>query len=209
MKVSKPETEQWLGKYPAGSEKDNTFLGYQKREYELAISKTTNRRLALDIGAHIGIMSYRLVSDFTMVHAFEPLFHTHLKYNVQSENLVIHPFAVGDKKTQLNMRVGIGMSGGSNVTERFQDSKTYKQVDSVTIDLHNFSDVDFIKIDVEKYEYNVLIGCKDTIQRNKPVMLIEVDKENELEVFNFLENLNYTYEKVSNKDYVCVSSSLS
>ena len=62
MKVSKPETEQWLGKYPAGSEKDNTFLGYQKREYELAISKTTNRRLALDIGAHIGIMSYRLVS---------------------------------------------------------------------------------------------------------------------------------------------------
>jgi len=210
MKISKPKGEGWLGRYSAGTEKDNTFLGYQKKEYDIAISKTTNRRLALDIGANLGIMSYRMVSDFKIVHAFEPLFYQHLELNVPASNLEIHPYAVGDKETTLTMRIAEWNSGGSNVVkDKVFDSTRYKDVQSVTIDSYDFRDVDLIKIDVEKYEYHVLVGARRTIENNKPTILIEIDQVNQTTVFEYLTNLNYTIEKIVGKDYVCTSNLLS
>ena len=42
-----------------------------------------------------------------------------------------------------------------------------------TLDRFNFQSVDWIKIDVEGFENAVLEGSRDTIQRNRPWLLIE------------------------------------
>jgi len=43
-----------------------------------------------------------------------------------------------------------------------------------TLDSYNFQDVDIIKIDVEGFEYDVLLGATDTIERCKPVVQVEM-----------------------------------
>lgn len=42
------------------------------------------------------------------------------------------------------------------------------------LDNFNFEDVDFIKVDVEGYEFNVIKGGKETIKRNRPVVQLEI-----------------------------------
>ena len=43
-----------------------------------------------------------------------------------------------------------------------------------TLDSYDFQDVDIIKIDVEGYEYDVLLGCEETIKQWKPVVQVEM-----------------------------------
>ena len=43
-----------------------------------------------------------------------------------------------------------------------------------TIDNLNLTDVDFIKIDVEGFEINVLEGAEKTLIKNSPVLVIEI-----------------------------------
>ena len=52
------------------------------------------------------------------------------------------------------------------------DSKTGSTV-IVKLDTLNLQKVDYIKIDCEGFEYRVLQGAKDTIQRCRPVVVIE------------------------------------
>ena len=49
----------------------------------------------------------------------------------------------------------------------------------------------FIKIDVEGFDFLVLRGLSKTIKKYKPIFLIEYNKENFMQITNFLKN----YEK--------------
>lgn len=199
MKISKPNTEGWIGK-----RSDNQFYNYQLLEYNSAIEKVKNFRTAIDIGANLGVMSKRMVKQFENVHAFEPLFHEHLKENVVSENITIYPYAVGaEEKTEL-MRVGIYHSGGSNIIQGAKDKKGLTEVRVVTLDSFNFQDVDFIKIDVELYEMYVILGASNTIQKYKPTVLIELTPNNKYykDIIKFFTELGYKREVVGTHDSV-------
>lgn len=199
MIISKPQGEQWLGKRD-----DNTFEKYQLNEYKQAISKVKNFRTAIDLGANLGVMSYRMVKDFQIVHAFEPLFYEHLLTNVSASNFRVYPFAVGDVRKTETMRVGIYHSGGSNITSEKQPNQTYKDVTVVPLDSFNFTDVDFIKIDVEDYEMFALLGARSTIEKYKPTMLIELKTTNPYykEILEFMDSFGYNREIVGELDSV-------
>lgn len=61
----------------------------------------------------------------------------------------------------------------------------------VAIDQAISGRVDFIKIDVEGMEIDVLHGARETIIRNKPGMLIEKIKSEENELIGFVTGLGY------------------
>jgi hypothetical protein len=66
----------------------------------------------------------------------------------------------------------------------------------VPIDHINLSRCDFIKIDVEGMEPEVLMGGLKTIYEHKPVIYIEVDREeNNPLLVEILETLNYNVEQ--------------
>ena len=199
MHIHKPEGEKWLGKY-----EHNTFETYQLSEYKLAMKMVKNKRVAIDIGANLGIMSYRMVKDFEYVHAFEPLFYDYLSKNVNSNNFKVYPYAVGDEEKIETMPIGIHRSGGSNIVKTKEEDQTYKDVKVVKIDSFNIKNVDFIKIDVENYELYVLLGSLNTIEEYKPTILIELQETNPNydKILDLFKSLNYKREIVGDLDSV-------
>ena len=201
MHVYKPSTEGWLGKY-----KDNTLQNYQLKEYNKAVSYVKNKQIAIDVGANLGMMSYRMCRDFKHVHAIEPLFAQYIKPNVGADNITIHEVAVGETEKTVSMRVGQYHSGGSNVVEWINDiTQTYNQnVKCITIDSLNIKDVDFIKIDVEHYEWFALQGANQTIETYHPIIMMEVKKDNPYkdQIMKFMKNHGYEYESIGEMDFV-------
>ena len=201
MHVFKPSTEGWLGKY-----ENNTFENYQLEEYNKAVSYVKNKGIAIDVGANLGMMSYRMCREFEHVHSIEPLFAEYIKPNVRADNITIHEVAVGETEKTVSMRVGQYHSGGSNIVEWTSDiTQTYnRNIKCVTIDSLNIKDVDFIKIDVEHYEWFALQGANDTIEEFHPIIMMEVKKDNPYrnQIMKFMKVRNYEHEPIGEMDFV-------
>ena len=62
-------------------------------------------------------------------------------------------------------------------------------INAKPLDFYNFEDVDVIKIDVEGHEHSVLLGAKQTILENKPLIQIEIFRKARFAVYKILEEL--------------------
>lgn len=134
------------------------------------------RRVALDIGAHVGLWSLALSSYFSAVYAFEPVFGELLRANLTNScNVRVSEVALGNVN---------GVVGMDIVTENSGNTRVCTTVSGPTeiVNMHRFDDVaaslgivhsDFIKIDVEGYEHDVILGAENFIKSCKPVMVVE------------------------------------
>jgi FkbM family methyltransferase len=138
------------------------------------------RRVAVDIGARFGEYSKRLIMvyGFRHVHAFEPQdeFCKYLRINLPAHMYTLHQTCLGDAEGEVTMM-------GSIITDRRADweakGKTPKRkvVPLARLDDFHLEDVDYMKIDVEGFELKVLSGAIETIERNRPVITIEVNEQ--------------------------------
>lgn len=131
----------------------------------------------IDAGAHIGThtLSFaRLAGPQGRVYAFEPQrkIYRELVHNLRlnnASNVVPLRFALGDAAGVIEMsRAVLGNEGGTPIGSGGDKAEVR------TLDSFGFRNVSFIKIDVEGAEDMVLQGARATIQRNRPVILIEI-----------------------------------
>ena len=192
-----PPTEDHLGV------NDNAlFSNYQLKTYQFAVDKCKNKRRALDIGANIGIMSLRMIEDFQIVESFEPLFYEYLEHNTNGNIINIHPYALGEFEQTLSMDVHHKNSGRSKISKKDSKHHTIKSVEVKTLDSYKFSNVDFVKIDVEGHEWHVIQGGLDTLQQCS-VFMVEVNKgakDKDL-IINYFKHRGLLYQQFNN-DYV-------
>jgi FkbM family methyltransferase len=131
----------------------------------------------VDIGAHIGIHSItmsRKTGPRGTVFAFEPqskLYYEHLanmRLNGCNNVLTIQK-ALGNYfgTVCLDSR-NIKNEGATSIGEGGD------LVDMIPLDSLNLSNVSLIKVDVERFEWFVFQGARETILRNKPVLIFEV-----------------------------------
>lgn len=146
---------------------------YQNIELQTAISHCAKLRIAVDIGAHVGITAFRLSQSFEHVHAFEintnllPCLHHNL--NMKGvHNCTTHPVGIGDVEKNVDIKT-TNKSFGTHVDP---DKKTGKYKIK-TLDSFEIQNVDFIKIDAEGYEPLVIKGALKTIEKFKPIILYE------------------------------------
>lgn len=86
---------------------------------------------------------------------------------------------------------------------KLRASQQLVEVQKRTIDSYNFKDVDAIKIDVEGSELLVIQGAKDTIDRCRPSVQVEIVPK-QCKIFGYEpQDLYDFFEK---RDYVCVSA---
>jgi len=161
----------------------------------------------LDLGANIGVMTVHLAERFpnAQIHAVEPLPTNMdvLKFTVQKRkltNVTAYQTALGNEIKYVEMVLpkdgDTKLHGLSHVVhesiEAWNDGEKF-QVPCTTVD-HLFAnfDVQGIKIDVENFEYFVLSGAAELLNRCKPIVYAELwDNENRQKCFDLMKNLGY------------------
>jgi FkbM family methyltransferase len=158
---------------------------YQFHNLRQAVGFCKPRYGAVDVGAHVGLWSMWLARLFKCIHMMEPvpIHFDALKANVAPVAQVFKPeikgfnCAVGaENGKQIYMRVDDPSSSGGyyivpdNAPKRDSDIK----VNMHTLDrLIQYTPLDFIKIDVQGGELDVIRGGEMVIRRNLPVICIE------------------------------------
>ena len=146
----------------------------------LVNSLVKKRDRFLDIGSNVGIYTYFFSNKFSHVDSFEPLTEITARIKeLNRQNVEIHNIALSNCDSYLTFYIPI--IGGKTVTSRAsleaQESPfEERRVEVRTLDSFGFTDVDLIKIDVEGHEYSVLEGALLTLQRCKPILLVEIEQ---------------------------------
>lgn len=148
---------------------------YQEPVRKKSIELCTQRGLALDIGANVGLWSKDLTYSFKQVIAFEPVadFRDCLLKNVTSSNFEVRACALGEQDTRINMIITAENTGHSHVDTTTLGTGT---IPMYRLDSLSLPKIDYIKIDCEGYENTILRGGKETVLRDRPIMVIEHKK---------------------------------
>jgi FkbM family methyltransferase len=167
-------------------------------------------RTAIDVGGHVGLWSYNLAPAFQHVHAFEPVDYLRECFernmDEQTVNVTLHPVALGAVEGSVSMHTTVDSTGDSWV-------KGAGEIPMHTLDRFDLGPVDFIKIDVEGYEENVLRGAECTIVRDRPVICVEQKRDmasrfglQPLGAVKFLQSLGYRVEQEIGGDFLMVAA---
>lgn len=131
----------------------------------------------VDIGANIGNHSifFAKFLQYRQILAFEPVPDNYILLTLNCARFQgFYPFklALGSENKIVNIAPNWENMGASMVDK---DGKL--EIMAIPLDLISLYDCTLIKIDVEYYEPEVLKGAYLTIQKNKPLILIEDVKE--------------------------------
>ena len=167
----------------------------------------------LDVGAHVGtytILASKLVGDMGKVYAFEPTprtFDTLKQNSIIRSNINVYNNAILDKNSAIEFfDYGPKFSAFNTFKKRNDENITFrnkvKKISVSTLSLDSFCEEnkinpDFIKIDAEGAEHIILNAMANILQKNKPVLSIEVSNTPE-----FLENSNNSIKKLVDFGYV-------
>ena len=104
-------------------------------------------------------------------------------------NIVAYKTALGDKQQEVQMEYDVTRYGNTGC---YMVSGSGDKIQMTTLDTHELTNVDLIKIDVEGYELEVLQGGQNTIEKNKPVVVMEVKEGlSERHGIHYLQAPNY------------------
>jgi FkbM family methyltransferase len=203
---------------------------YCDEEIELITQLVNKGDTVLDIGANIGLMTIpfsKMVGKNGEVIAYEPQPEIYKilcgniainnLYNVKLENV-----AVGnDRESVYIPNIDYRKPNNFGGIELLNSGDI--EIKQIRLDDMSFNKINFIKIDVETMELNVLNGAYYTIKKHRPLLYVENDRlENSKEILKFLLNEGYDcYWHVSNlfkpnnykhntinvfdKNYICVN----
>lgn len=181
--------------------------------------------IIIDVGANIGYLSLvcsKLVGTNGMVLSFEPdpLNFSYLKENIalnNANNISAHQLALSNQNSVLKLyhsKIDHNAGAHSMMYNERVVSEDYVEIQAMIFDnteiQKSIPKVDFIKIDVEGVEMDVLQGMYQTIQKHKPMLLIEISAEYQnmrgLSVKGFkeylLSNHGYTSYTITNQGYL-------
>ena len=144
--------------------------------------------VVIDGGANIGLFS--LVASHLApkgkVYAFEPAKVTSaaLKRNTKDcHNVEVLELALGDRRRRAEMIVHEGCLSGSTISDSVmaligaeKGDLVPEEVSITTIDdfvaERRLEKLDFIKVDAEGYEKQILLGARETIRRLRPILAV-------------------------------------
>lgn len=135
--------------------------------------------VVIDVGANMGSHSINFAKKAQVVYAFEPYLPT---FNNLCANLALNlVLNVIPKNQALGAYCGETMMPDIDMTEKHYSMGMFtgngtRRVDIRTIDSLALSPVHFIKIDCEGFEFEVLRGANHTLQRENPVLFVEIHK---------------------------------
>lgn len=179
-----------------------------ERDFFAFLDRIEPGSTVLDIGANIGIMSYHLCQiENAEVLAFEPIPRNvdtlkRIKKFFGLENLKLYPIALGNTSGHIDMVMpvieNVKKQGLSHVLtdeiKQFNDGDTFKVEIKRLDDIKKIRNgkIAAIKMDVENYEYQVLLGAVELLESDHPLIYCELwDNENRAKCFELLREIGY------------------
>lgn len=173
---------------------------YEINDTNLALGAVNEFRTAIDVGAHCGYWTLRLSDKFKNVVGIEPIknhFMCLRKNTILCKNVKLLNSAASDKIGKYSMKTFIQNSGKSKISDTDGDVI----INAITVDSLNLTYVDFIKIDVEGHEKEVVMGAKETIKKYKPTIFVEIH-ENYNAIAHIFKSMGYKKIKRVNNNYI-------
>lgn len=174
----------------------NDWVGmtiHNTKTWEPHITQLLNRNLKsdsifVDVGSNYGWHSINGSFICETVYGFEPQKYIHdiqmtsiVENNIS--NIRLYNCGIGDNNEEREMSP-IDYDNPSINMGDLSVGDGGEKIEIKTLDSFNFKKLDFIKIDVQGYEKFVLNGAKDTINRCKPTLIIEME-DHQLKRFNY------------------------
>lgn len=178
---------------------------YEKRELETFFSWIKSKKIsfkmgsAIDVGANIGNHTLYFSRFFKKVFGFEPnkdIFQV-LNLNVRSKkNIKVYNYAVSDQNKKAFLDIDISNISGSGLSyniKNFKQKVICRKLDNF---FKNKKNIQLIKIDVEGKEEQVLLGAKNILFYNRPIILFEhhlqnFDEKGNSKCISFLSSMGY------------------
>jgi len=180
---------------------------------------------AVDVGANFGCWTLPLARHSKGVFAFEPqppvfscLYRTVSAAEVETaRKIVLSTSALGEYTGEIDVPVldleqpanfG-GVSLGIAHSEQPKAMVTKVPISPLDDRMPAFfmfrpGNISFIKVDVEGAELSVIRGARRTIERCKPILLVEADhpRTNRFVLGNFIESLGYNVEVIRGNNFL-------
>lgn len=179
--------------------------GYESNIVQLVQNRISSGDTVLELGCSLGYFTTlfsRIVNSNGLVVGYEI---NKQRYEVLKNNL--------ERNDCHNVTVyNLGVAAESQSVDNQQTGAT-SDVDYVKLDEHLTVDPDFVKIDIEGAEYDALVGMKQLLSKERPVIVCEVHP-NKIEtfgntiddLFKFLSDVEYDIYRVGEEDIEKVSS---
>lgn len=165
------------------------YYGYDESSFDSVLKELKDASVIFDIGANIGTTAlyFASMNPKANIFAFEP--HPDTFKRIE-ENIKLNPFSnvslnnlgLGESKQTLKLYEVNENNAGMNRILSEEKELPYKEIKINSLDdfceEKAVTNIDFVKIDVEGYEYAVLEGGASMFKKSKPILVIELDDLN-------------------------------
>lgn len=170
--------------------------------------------VVIDIGANLGYFSktFSRLSPNGKVICIEPLpqYYSILKYFLSSKkNIEIHNVALGKDAGEVTMilpksngMIRTGLPYISKSDEKSEHPTQQVQIVNPNSLLKNLSKIDYIKCDIEGFEWIVFQELKEVLKQYQPIVQIEISTENRREMIPFFTDLGYVQYGINDFKFV-------
>jgi FkbM family methyltransferase len=189
---------------------------YGNHAHELAavLPFLRRQRVAVQAGGHCGMYPIWLAKQFERVYTFEPEARNFacLLHNVRTAGVEGSVYAARGllchERRPLHLSVHGKNSGGHKVVELGTGPVPCYRIDDMALE-----HVDLIQLDVEFMELPALMGAVDTIERCRPVLMLEAKDfgnagvwGNRGDLMCFLKDMRYEVKTWLKRDAILTSS---
>lgn len=149
----------------------------------------------IDVGAHVGFWLKDLCKRFKNVYAFEPISDVRecLVKNITDKNYTLFPFALGNENKTTKVNYIPEATGNTYISDEGNREIELKRLDDLEL-----PKIEYIKIDAEGYEIEVLKGGKNLIEKYKPFIHVEIKGKvlvkqglTNDDIVNYFDSINY------------------
>ena len=151
-----------------------------KHYFDLDVIPNCDNQVFVDVGAYIGdtTLDYiKIYNNYKKIYCYEITNYTMaiLKNNLSEyKNIVYKNKAVSCENSIMYLKNSLVNSSANQV-----DNNGEIEIETVSLDNDILEKIDMIKMDIEGSEYNALIGAKNHIINDNPILLISVYHNNE------------------------------
>lgn len=210
-----------LGKYEFQTIENDEGISTELQIYEshepltthLMINELKQDMICVDLGSNIGyyaVIESNLIGETGKIFAIEPspVNFPVLKSNLENQkmnNFLAFNIAIGDKNEEMEFIIS-SKSNWSKIrmnNEKINPEDKIIKIPVKTLDSfvneNNITKIDILRMDVEGFEYNILLGANKILEKFKPKIFVEIHKmylgkEKTCEIFNELKNKGYEIE---------------